>query len=224
MYTYEYPHPAVTVDCVIFGYAGNKLNVLLIKRKGEPYRSHLALPGGYLDLTETCEAAAARELKEETGLETSLTQLHTFSDVHRDPRERTISVTYYGEVSMKEVDIVAGDDAEEVDWFPVYNLPEKIAFDHKKIIEHAAAYLREKTRTGPVGLQLLTEYFRFNDVHKMYEAILNRKLNRILFKNKIDRMGHLLKTEENVTRNPILKFNTELYNKLLEEGYHLTLD
>ncbi|MFN6945172.1 MAG: NUDIX domain-containing protein [Cytophagaceae bacterium] len=224
MYTYEHPHPSVTTDCVIFGYNNPKLYILLIKRRNEPFAGKWALPGGYVDIKESCENAAVRELQEETGLKIlDLKQLKTFSEVSRDPRERTISVVFYGETRIKESETKAGDDATEAKWFHIYDLPE-LAFDHKKIIDYAIEDFRKRSRLGPIGYNLMPEKFRFNELYKLYEALLGTKLNRILFKNKIDRMGHLLKVEENVNlRNPLLKFNEELYEKLQNEGCYISL-
>lgn len=132
-YTYTYPRPMVTVDTVIFAGAREDRRVALIRRKHEPFAGLWALPGGFLDMDETLEAAAARELREETGLSRiALTQFHTFGDPGRDPRGRSISVAYYGHIPECAV-LHAADDAAEAEWFPVENLP-PVAFDHDKIV------------------------------------------------------------------------------------------
>ncbi len=131
-YTYKYPHPAVTTDCVIFGYDGKQLSVLLIQRANEPYKGHWAFPGGFLNIDESAEEGALRELKEETGLEgISLQQFHTFSDPHRDSRERVISIAFYGKIDICEVK--GDDDAADARWFPIDCLP-PLAFDHEKML------------------------------------------------------------------------------------------
>ena len=95
-YCYRYPHPAVTTDCVIFGFDGERLQVLLIERGIEPYKGSWAFPGGFLKMDETAEEGARRELKEETGLDSAyMEQFHTFSTPERDPRERVITIAYY---------------------------------------------------------------------------------------------------------------------------------
>ena len=117
-YCYKYPHPAVTTDCVIFGFNGERLQVLLIERGIEPYKGRWAFPGGFLKMDETAEEGALRELKEETGLENAyIQQLHTFSDPNRDPRERVITIAYYALVRIQEVK--GGDDAAAARWFPL---------------------------------------------------------------------------------------------------------
>ena len=109
-YHYKYPHPCVTTDCVIFGFDGTKLNVLLIERGIEPFKGRWAFPGGFLKMDETALQGAKRELKEETGLEDAyIHQFHAFSGVDRDPRERVITIAYFALVRLSEVK--AGDDA-----------------------------------------------------------------------------------------------------------------
>ena len=134
-YCYEYPRLSVTVDCIILKTVLNEQKILLIKRKHEPYKDKWAFPGGFVDMDETTETAAKRELEEETGLiADDLIQIHTFSDVDRDPRGRTISIVYYSEIINENVKIKAGDDAKEVSWFSINSLP-NLAFDHQKILD-----------------------------------------------------------------------------------------
>lgn len=139
MFSYEYPRPCVVVDCVVT-YAplwGESLQVLLIQRGKEPFRGMWALPGGFMNMDETCEQAAIRELKEETGCSVRLLgQVGTFSRVDRDPRDRMISVAFYGSLDSPVEETKAGDDAVAAIWFSLDNLP-KLAFDHDKIISVA---------------------------------------------------------------------------------------
>ncbi len=136
-YTYEYPRPCVTVDCVIFRDAAEGKQILLIRRKFDPYKDRWAFPGGFVDMDETLEKAAARELKEETGLEgISLKQLHAFSSIHRDPRARTIGIAFYGILENSEMKAMGGDDAAEAAWFKLDQIPQ-LAFDHSEILKKA---------------------------------------------------------------------------------------
>ena len=135
-YCYKYPHPAVTTDCVILT-KETPAKVLLIKRGNEPYKGCWAFPGGFLNPDETAEEGALRELQEETNLrEVELRQFHTFTDPHRDPRERVISIVFIGFLDEGVSVIEAGDDASDAKWFPLTQLP-PLAFDHDKILQTA---------------------------------------------------------------------------------------
>jgi 8-oxo-dGTP diphosphatase len=142
-YVYEYPRPAVSVDIVIVTRAP-KPRVLLIRRKHEPFAGCWAIPGGFVNMDETLEAAARRELFEETGVRVeSLVQLHTFGDPGRDPRGRNISVTYLAVVDADNLKPRADDDAAEVGWFSLTR-PPALAFDHRDILAFARKYLKER--------------------------------------------------------------------------------
>ena len=141
-YVYEYPRPAVTVDVVIIT-RERKPRVLLIRRGRDPFKGHWAIPGGFVDIDEPLDHAARRELLEETGVAAKrLIQLHTFGDPKRDPRGRTISVTYLATVNADDIEPRAGDDAAEVGWFSLAR-PPKLAFDHKNILAVARKYLKK---------------------------------------------------------------------------------
>lgn len=196
-YTYEYPRPSLTVDTVIFVFKEKGLKVLLIKRKHDPFKNTWALPGGFLDMDETLEVGAKRELHEETGVkDLYLEQLYTFSDVHRDPRGRVITVAYLALIRPTDVlDIHAASDAKEVKWFSVYRLP-KLAFDHKKIIEYALERLRNKLDYTTVGFQLLAEKFTLSELQDAYEIVLKRKLDKRNFRKKMLSLDLLNPLEE----------------------------
>ena len=118
IFQYKYPHPAVTADCVVFGFDGKQLHVLLIERGLEPYKGSWALPGGFMKIDETVEQCALRELKEETGVEDIyLEQFHGFSAVGRDPRERVVTVAFLALVRKSDFRLIAGDDAAGDSWF-----------------------------------------------------------------------------------------------------------
>ncbi len=166
---YKYPHPAVTTDCVIFGFDGESLKVLLIERGYDPYKGCWAFPGGFLEMDESADEGARRELKEETGLETAyVKQFHTFSTPDRDPRERVISVAYYSLVRISEVRGM--DDAAQAKWFPLDAVPQ-LAFDHREMLHLATEELRKTFVLGGKDLDRLTEGFTKEEVEKIREVI-----------------------------------------------------
>lgn len=141
-FSYRYPHPAVSADCVVFGFKRGRFEVLLVERGAAPYKGSWAFPGGFMEIVETAEQTAHRELREETGLcGVDLEQLGAFSDVERDPRERVLTVAFYGVVRSADCRAVAGDDAAKVRWFPLSKLP-KLAFDHGNILSQAIERLK----------------------------------------------------------------------------------
>jgi len=133
-YSYEFPRPAVSADIAVFRQEGQSWQILLIRRKNPPYQGMWALPGGFMEIDETLEETAERELEEETGLKNvDLKQFKTFSQVDRDPRTRVVTTVFYGMVSLENSFAVGGDDAERAEWFAVDNLP-PVGFDHGQII------------------------------------------------------------------------------------------
>lgn len=135
VYTYEYPRPALTADVLVFSH--DRREVILIRRKNEPYKDCWALPGGFMDMDETIEQCAVRELKEETNIDVSdLYLIGVFSKVDRDPRGRTVTVAYYCFADKETTAIKALDDASEIAWCKIDSMP-VLAFDHKEVIEKA---------------------------------------------------------------------------------------
>lgn len=135
-YCYEHPRPALTVDIVLFHSAGKRIEVLLIKRAREPFKGHWAFPGGFVDKDESLEDAAARELREETGLGgIHLEQIGAFGNPGRDPRGHTVSVAFTGLLEDR-LHAKAADDAADVRWQSALR-PPKLAFDHEKILSVA---------------------------------------------------------------------------------------
>ena len=143
-YVYDYERAGLTVDVALFETVAGKLSVVLIRRRGEPYAGSWALPGGYMEIDETLEAAARRELLEETALVAGpMEELGAYDAIDRDPRGRTITIAYLGLGVENADDAVAGDDASDVRWFPLDELP-AVAFDHGQIIADALARLRSR--------------------------------------------------------------------------------
>lgn len=221
-YTYEYPRAALTVDCVVFGFDGGDLQVLLIRRALEPFKDRWALPGGFVHLDETLDEAARRELEEETGLrEVFLEQLHTFGTVDRDPRERVVSVAYYALVKPSAA--TAATDAAEADWFPVASVP-PLAFDHAKILAAALERLRDKLRREPVGFELLPAKFTLGQLQRLYEAVLGTALDKRNFRKKVlgyDLLVPLKETHQEGAHRPaqLFRFDPAKYRRLKKKGF-----
>lgn len=223
-YTYPYPRPSVTTDCVIFGYDGKDLKVLLVERGIYPFKGMWAFPGGYLQMDETALECARRELKEETGLEDSyMEQFHTFSAVDRDPRGRVITIAHLALVKISEVH--AGDDAAKARWFSVNDVPQ-LAFDHDMILREALKTIRQKIHFEPVGFELLPEKFTMPQLQNLYESILDVRFDRRNFSNKMQHLGILEDTGDRPadasSRIPVVyRFNKEKYALLKSKGFRL---
>jgi len=187
-------HPAVTVDVVILTMRRRRLEALLIKRKRWPYEGLWAIPGGFVGPAESLEDAARRELAEEVSVgAVYLEQLYTFGEPARDPRMRVITVVYYALLRADELRLVAGDDATESAWFPVDELP-PLAFDHAHILAYTLERLRGKLEYTHIGYQLLAPEFTLSELQEVYEAILNRPLDKRNFRKKVLSTGILEQT------------------------------
>lgn len=223
-YTYEYPRPSVTTDCVIFGYDGRDIKVLLIQRGIEPFKGMWAFPGGFLQMNETASECAARELKEETGLEEAfMEQFHTFSSVDRDPRGRVITIAYLALVKIS--DVRGGDDAASAKWFSLSEIP-SLAFDHDMILRMAFAKLKERIHFEPVGFELLPETFKMPDLQNLYESILEVHFDRANFSKKMLAMDILDEAEGRAAdasrRIPkFYRFNKQKYEAMKAKGFRL---
>jgi 8-oxo-dGTP diphosphatase len=226
MFTYEYPRPSVTVDCVVFGLDESQdLRVLLIQRAHDPYAGAWALPGGFVDMGEDLDTAARRELEEETGVkDVFIEQLYTFGAPERDPRGRVISIAYYALVNLNEHPIAADSDAQQADWFKITELP-SLAFDHALIMETAIQRLKAKVRYQPIGFELLPERFTLTELEDLYRKILGREhnINRRNFRSKILKMGILepIERQKDVPHRPaqLYRFNQEKYEQLTKDGF-----
>jgi 8-oxo-dGTP diphosphatase len=183
----RYERPSVTVDVVIFTLINQELHVLLVQRRRWPFEGFWAIPGGFINMDESLEAAARRELEEETGVrDVYLEQLYTFGDVGRDPRTRVISVAYIALVRADRQKIRASEESTDVRWFPVSSLPEQLAFDHDQVLAYAIGRLRSKIEYTTLAFQLLPEVFSILELKHIYEQILGeKKLDKGNFYRKI---------------------------------------
>ncbi len=175
-YCYKYPHPAVATDCVVFGFDGSKLHLLLVERGREPYKGCWAFPGGFLNMDETADAGAKRELNEETGLTVPcVEQFYACTDPDRDPRERVISIAHLALIKMQPVQ--GGDDAARAVWFPLDAIP-PLAFDHGLVLQKAIARLRAHIRFYPTTSPLLPRTCTLETLHLLDESLSTLRLSR----------------------------------------------
>jgi 8-oxo-dGTP diphosphatase len=212
----------VAVDIVIFTIQSGELCVLLVKRAIPPFADQFAIPGGFVLDGESLDQAALRELKEETGVsEVYLEQLYSFGDPGRDPRGRVISVAYYALIATDRSPLIAGSDAAEARWWPIRKLP-PLAFDHGKILDYSLERLRNKLEYTTVGFQLLPERFSLSELQEMYEAILDKKLDKRNFRRKLALLKILQPTREfrRSGRRParLFEFVASNFEKLKDKG------
>lgn len=196
MYQYDYPHPAVTTDIVIFTIRDGRLKLLLIRRGGEPFKGKWALPGGFVGIDEGLEDGARRELEEETGVSgVYLEQLYSFGAPDRDPRERVITVAYYALIPSDRLEIRAATDAEAVGWFALDELPE-LAFDHAKIVAMAHERLAAKLDYSTIAFQFMPPRFTLSELQRVYEVILDEEIDKRNFRKWVLALEQIEETGE----------------------------
>jgi 8-oxo-dGTP diphosphatase len=201
-FTYEYAHPAVTVDITIFTVRNDELNVLLIKRAERPFQGEWALPGGFVMEDEGLEEAAARELVEETGVsDVYLEQLFTFGAPGRDPRGHTVTVAYSALIPSDNLELTASTDAEGVAWFAIDKLPE-LAFDHDEILEVAHDRLVAKLEYSTIAFQLMPESFTLTELQHVYELIERGEIDKRNFRKRILALDVIEATGEEKREGP----------------------
>ena len=184
-YTYEYPHPAVTVDIIVFTLDAGRLKVLLIRRGREPFLGMWAMPGGFVDIDESLERAAWRELREETGVRAGhLQQLGAFGRPDRDPRERIITVVYYSAMPRENLQFRAATDASDAALFDVNDLP-PLAADHARIVGHAVGRLRQQAADDTFVLRFLPAEFTLSEFQSVCEAISGVGLDKRNFRKRL---------------------------------------
>lgn len=229
-FSYEYPRGALTVDCVVFGFDADDadLQVMLIQRNLPPFKGDWALPGGFVHIDETLDAAARRELREETGITNLyLEQLYTFGAPDRDPRERVVTVAYYALVRMSDHEVRAATDAADAAWFSVHDVTQ-LAFDHDEIFTIALDRLRGKVRYAPIGFELLPEKFTLTQLQHVYEAILGQELDKRNFRRKVQKTGLVVETGEvqkDVAHRAarLFRFDQKQYRALEKNGFNFEI-
>jgi 8-oxo-dGTP diphosphatase len=215
----KYERPSVTVDVVMMSLRQRDLQILLINRRSWPYEGMWAIPGGFINMKESLEEAAKRELQEEAGVQdVYLEQLYTFGDPSRDPRTRVITVVYFALLDSERLQVRAATDAAEVGWFSVYHLP-PLAFDHEMIVHYTLNRLRGKLDYTTIAFNLLPEQFTLRELQSVYEIILHKALDKRNFRKKILSTGILEDTGDKKmegTHRParLYRFNPAADHKL----------
>jgi 8-oxo-dGTP diphosphatase len=228
---HEFEKPSLTIDCVVFGYDLKELKILLVNRKKEPFEGSWALPGGFLNVEESFEQCVERVLATKTGIvNLFVEQLYTFGRVNRDERGRVISVAYFALVNPHNYQLINGLANNETQWFSYTALPQNLAFDHADIIKLAHERLQNKVRYQPVGFNLLDKTFTLPELQRLYETILDKKIDRRNFRKKmLDDLQIIRPTGERREGTPnrqpdIYEFDKVKYDALVEEGMKVGLE
>ncbi len=218
----------VAVDAVVFGYSGNKIQILLIKQKFGIKKNRWALPGGFVKDKENLDEAVLRELKEETGVKANyLEQLYTFGAVHRDKRSRVISISYLALINPNNYKLKADTDALDAQWYDLDDIP-NLAFDHQDIIKTGIERLKAKINYQPIGFELLNTNFPFSDLENLYQTILGKQIDRRNFRKKLLSFGILQETtkfQKIGSGRPakLFRFNKKKYKELEQKGFHFEI-
>jgi 8-oxo-dGTP diphosphatase len=219
---------ALSVDCIIFGFDEGELKVLLIKRKEEPSSGMWALPGGFVESTESLDHAAMRVLRELTSIpDMYMEQVYAFGEVNRYPAGRVISVSYYALVKISDYKVQATSKIEDVAWHPLSEIT-KLVFDHNSILEKALTTLKERVKFHPVGFELLPEKFTLTQLQNLYEVILGVQLDKRNFRKKLLGMDLIVKLEESQVgvahrAARYFKFDPVRYKEWLAQGFNFKL-
>ncbi|MCH7658895.1 MAG: NUDIX hydrolase [Bacteroidetes bacterium] len=223
LYYSEYNKFLVAVDCIIFGFDGQELKLLLIKRNFPPAKGEWSLMGGFLKKDESLDNAAARVLFKLTGLQkVYLEQLYSYGEIDRDPGERVISAAYYALIKIDEYDekLLKKYNAK---WFLINDFPNLI-FDHNIMVNKALKRLKRKAQSQPIGFELLPEKFTIPQLQKLYETIFQKEFDKRNFRKKILGFQVLQKFDEKEKKSSkkgayLYRFDQDKYNRLIENGY-----
>ena len=213
-----------SIDCVIFGYDKGELKALFIKRSTNPDYGKMALPGGFVYLDEDLDAAPMRRLYEMTGLtDIYMKQVGTFGRTDRYPTRRVITVVYYALVRISNYSVTIGQDASEIHWIPVTDIPE-LCFDHKELFDAALQTLQSQVHIEPIIFNLLPDEFTLSELQDVYETVTMQTFDKRNFRRKILRLNilrDLAKKQSNVDHKAarLYQFDNEAYKSMLQKGF-----
>lgn len=218
----SYQKILVAVDCIIFGFDGDNLKALLIKRGFEPEKGKWSLMGGFVGKDENADESAARVLQDLTGMKNIyMEQLYTFSDTNRDSAGRVVSIAYFALINIADYNEQLQRE-HEAKWFPLNKIPPLI-FDHKKMVLKAKEMLRQKVANHPIGFELLPSKFTLPQLQSLYEAIYETPFDKRNFTKKMLSLGILNKLNEKEKASSrkgafYYVFDTVKYQKLHSNG------
>jgi 8-oxo-dGTP diphosphatase len=190
----------LAVDCIILGFDGEVLKILLIKRGFQPEKGNWSLMGGFVQANESLDQASNRILKQLTGLEgVYLEQLHTFGDTQRDPIERTVSTAYFALIDIHKYETQLSDDYH-AEWFPLKHTP-KLIFDQQEMVETAKRRIRYKAALHPILFELLPDRFTLPQLQILYESVFNTNIDKRNFSKRVLATGLLMKLTDKDKKN-----------------------
>lgn len=215
---------AISVDCVIFGFKKAELSVLLVKHASGNSKGQWALPGEWVNYNESLDTAAYRILTAQTAVEKIfLEQFQTFGDPDRFPGKRVITIGYYALLNIENFKLRPGPSVSEVTWHNIKSIP-PMAFDHNKILEKSFTHLQHKVQHEPIGFNLLPKKFTLLHLQELYEAILEKKLDKPNFRRKLIKMNLLVACNEkqkDVSHRAaeLYRFDKKVYDRLIDKGF-----
>lgn len=219
---------ALSIDCLVFGLEKGELEILLIKHGEGISKGKWALPGGWIKYDESLDQAAERILTSLTGISNIyLEQIKAFGRVDRFPNKRVITVTYFALVNAKNYKPTAGSTASEAKWFNVHEVP-ALVYDHNDIFDFGFEFLKHKVQHEPIGFNLLPKKFTLLQLQKLYEALLDRKLDKPNFRRKAMNMNLLVPCEEkqkDVAHRAasLYRFDKKVYDNLIKKGFNFEI-
>lgn len=219
---------ALSIDCLIFGFKKNELDILLVQHGEGISKGKWALPGGWIKYNESIDDSAARILNELTGVsKIYLEQLKAFGAVGRYPTKRVITIAYYALVKPEDYTLHPGFTAADAQWFKISEVP-ILPYDHRQILEEGMNYLKHKVRHEPIGFNLVPKKFTLLQLQQLYEAILDKKLDKPNFRRKLMKMNLLEPCKEKQTAVShraanLFRFDRRNYIKLTEKGFTFEL-
>jgi hypothetical protein len=218
----------LSIDCLIFGFKKNELDILLVQHGEGISKGKWALPGGWIKYNEGIDDSATRILKDLTGVSNIfLEQLRAFGETERYPDKRVITLAYYALIKPEDYKLHAGFTASDAKWFKLSGVP-SLPYDHNRILKAGLEHLRHKVQHEPIGFNLLPKKFTLLQLQELYEAILQKKLDKPNFRRKLIKMDLLETCKEKQTdvshrAATLYRFDKKIYDRLTDKGFTFEL-